>query len=65
MDITGLAVLLKTLVKAANEDVFPEIPSVWTGFLKLTALEALADSTQHYEQLMQKFTLVVPHSYWC
>lgn len=45
----GIASLLRILVKYANTGDFPEIPSIWSGFLSLQRETSVKYCTDHYK----------------
>jgi len=55
MDGPGLATLLRLLVQFANEGAFPQIPSLWSGFLALQKQNSVSDSLNKYKQQMAEF----------
>lgn len=50
----GLASLLSILVKFANEGSFPDVPSVWSAFLKNQRQQSLSDSLEFYKSEFNK-----------
>jgi hypothetical protein len=45
----GVASLLRILVNYANTGDFPEIPSIWSGFLSLQRETSIKYCTNHYK----------------
>jgi hypothetical protein len=51
--MTEFVSLLRLIVQAANTLRFPSLPSVWDGFMKLTALEAVEESLKYYTKAFE------------
>eukprot|EP00026_Physarum_polycephalum_P002465 Phypoly_transcript_02472.p1 GENE.Phypoly_transcript_02472~~Phypoly_transcript_02472.p1 ORF type:complete len:865 (+),score=177.24 Phypoly_transcript_02472:169-2763(+) len=59
----GLAELLNTLVELANTGIFPKVPGVWEGFIRIESQTALGDCVEGFRKKIQSLingTLPVP-----
>jgi hypothetical protein len=54
-NLTGLgaSALLQTLVTAANQGSFPEVPSIWKSFLKVQTQQAILDAVGFYDSAIE------------
>lgn len=49
----GLTELLRTLVELANTGIFPQVPGVWEGFIRIESQTALGDCTEEFRKHLQ------------